>query len=278
MIMPLNGIPKKGIRNESTKLLVGVLAMFTTYAARSAPNEANPAMEEFLKPTRYLTVESTPIRQAVEPFRAISDPSARAVAIHDWVRDQIAFGFSSDFWRQTADEVLKSRVGYCNTKSTLFVTMLRATGIPARQVFVSIRGDILRGIVDAGSYVDHSYTELFLEGRWIRTDSYIVDQPLFDAASRQLALEKQSIGYGIVLDGTTHFNGSQDSFSQFKNDGTLPALSDANYGVFEDVGDFYRRGENVRNGGWFTALIFRLFAGSFTRRVAALRSLPLSGP
>jgi hypothetical protein len=30
------------------------------------------------------------------------------------------------------------------------------------QVFVSIRGDILKGFLDPGSYVDHSYTEVRL--------------------------------------------------------------------------------------------------------------------
>ena len=42
-----------------------------------------------------------------------------------------------------ASEVLRAKVGYCNTKATLFIALLRAAGVPARQHFVDLRNVLI---------------------------------------------------------------------------------------------------------------------------------------
>jgi transglutaminase-like putative cysteine protease len=61
-----------------------------------------------------------------------TSPADQAVRLHDFVRDQVPFGWAPAFDRQRASEVLASRIGFCNTKSTLLVALLRAAAIPAR--------------------------------------------------------------------------------------------------------------------------------------------------
>jgi transglutaminase-like putative cysteine protease len=141
-------------------------------------------------------------------------------------------------------DALTSKIGFCNTKSTLFVAMLRAAGIPAKQHFVNINAKILSGILNPGTeYVDHSYTQVFLNGAWLKVDSYIVDLKLANAARLKLQQENQLVGYGVHRNGVSTWDGTSDAFSQFLNDGSYKNLSTNDYGVFEDVDAFYRSGK-----------------------------------
>ena len=120
----------------------------------------------------------------------------RAVVLHDFVRDEIRFGFTPHFYAMSAADVLAARIGYGHTKATLFIALLRAAGIEARQQFVDLHAAVWRGLLDLHTpFVDHSYTEVRLGGAWIPTDSYVVDMPLFRAA--QAALRARQSGLWI---------------------------------------------------------------------------------
>jgi transglutaminase-like putative cysteine protease len=230
--------------------------------------------EKFLSATAYIDSEHPRIRAAVnQSTSGLTSPVDRAVRIHDFVRDSVRFGWSTGFYDQSASEVLRHGVGYCNTKSTLFVAMLRAAGIPARQRFVNIHASILDPFTDPGTpYVDHSYTEVLLDRNWLSVDSYIVDKPLFAKAKRRLERETKVVGYGVHLDGTCEWNGKTDSFAQFVRTGRFPELTRSDFGVFEDVGAFYASGNGVNKFNGLVRLAFGLVARSANQRIEALRS------
>jgi transglutaminase-like putative cysteine protease len=121
----------------------------------------------------------------------------------------------------------------------LFVALLRALGIEARQQFVDLDAGIWRGLLDLHTpFVDHSFTEVRLRGAWVATDSYIVDRPLFRAAHATLVSRRLSRGYGIVASGRTEWDGRTPSFVQFGWDD--PTATRHRWGVFPDVNAFYR--------------------------------------
>ncbi|MEM7408244.1 MAG: transglutaminase-like domain-containing protein [Pseudomonadota bacterium] len=164
----------------------------------------------------------------------------QAVRIHDYVRDEIAFGWTSEFHRMSPLDVLEARVGYCNTKGTLFIALLRAVGIRARQHFVDMSSDVLWGLAETdGKFVDHSFAEVYLDGRWLKVDSYVVDQPLFKRAQRKLENAGRQLGFGIHREGNIEWDGTEDNFVQFVNDGSVPGFSRRDYGVFKGPADFY---------------------------------------
>lgn len=204
--------------------------------------QAAPSDAVFLASTNVIDAEHplvvATVNDLLEP--GLSDRE-KAVRIHNFVRDEIRFGWQREFYEVRASEVLTSRIGYCNTKSTLFIAMLRAAGIPARPYFVDLDTRLLSGIINTGTpYVDHSFTEVLLEGQWVRTDSYIVDASLFAAARDRLEREGRMIGYGIHRQGTVEWNGRDDAFSQFVNDGSSPSFTTRDHGVHADVLTFYR--------------------------------------
>ena len=228
----------------------------------------------FTSPTKYINSEHPNIRTATQI--AVGDaisPVERAIRIHDFVRDRVAFGWASRFYDQTASEILQSGIGYCNTKGTLMVAMLRAAGIPARQHFVDIHASILAPYIDPGTaYVDHSFTEVLLQGRWVAVDSYIVDKPLFVAAKKKLTQTSKVLGFGVHLDGTCDWDGQNDAFAQFLNTGRFAMLSTNDHGLFEDVAAFYASGTGVNKLNPILRLGFGLFVRSANQRIATLRS------
>lgn len=233
--------------------------------------EASPS--EFLSATRYLDFKASSVMDAVRAAtKAATTEREKALGIFAFVRDRIPFGFGRGFWDQTASEVLRMGRGYCNTKSTLFVAMLRGAGIPARQVFVDIDASVLDGVISPGTpLVDHSYTEVYLEGAWRRTDAYITDEALFPKAQARVQKEGGVMGYGVHTAGSCDWNGLDASFAQYNMNDPRP-LGRQIWGVHADVGAFYdatpdawNRLNSVLRAG------FGVLAGQANARLDAIR-------
>jgi transglutaminase-like putative cysteine protease len=232
------------------------------------------AESNHLEPTKYIDSKNAALILQVNKIVAgAKSEIEKAVLIHDFVRDTVSFGWSASFYDQKASEVLESKIGYCNTKSTLFVAMLRAAGIPAKQRFVNISAKILEGILDPGTaYVDHSYTEVFLQGTWLKVDSYIVDAKLANSARRKLQQENRVLGYGVHRYGVSNWDGTSNAFSQFLDDGSFKNLSTRDFGVYEDIEAFYRSGNGVNELNFGLRLVLRFFVIGANNRAEALRN------
>jgi Transglutaminase-like superfamily len=265
-------------RNFVHHALLTSTAMSTTaIAAASTADITN----EKVKPTS-INLQSTALIQANHP-RIIrlakeivggeqSAPKA-AVLVHDWVRDEIAFGIPSGFYETSATEVLDAKVGYCNTKVSLFQSLLRALSIPTRMRMMDLSAQVLQGLFDPGtSYVDHAITEVFLSDRWVQVDSYVVDSRLAAAARKKLLLSKNKAGFGIHLNGMSQWNGTSDNFIQYRNDETIANYVLKNHGIFADVLDFYKTVPEARNRKTFaTSLAIRFGHGFINSQILKVR-------
>lgn len=210
----------------------------------------------------------TIIQKADDLVNGLSDNGDRARAIHRFVRDRIAFGFVGAPWNIRASDVLHDRIGYSMTKTSLFVALVRAAGIPARIVFTDIGSEIFTGFLEPGTpLVDHCYAELWLNDRWLSIDSHIVDAPLFQAAQAQLQKEGRTLGYGVHVDGTINWDGQSDSFVQLAGR-PEEGLAETFHGRFGDADMFHKATlENRMKQGMGSAP--RLFLAN--RRVTRIR-------
>ena len=231
-------------------------------------------MKEYLKETKFLNFNSNNIKYTVNNLvKDLQDDKEKSIKIHDFIRDTIMFGFNKKFYDMKASEVLDAKRGFCNNKSTLFVAMLRCAGIPSRIVFVDIDKNILQGIVDPRTdYVDHSYSEVYLNNKWIKVDSYIVDTKLFESAKLKLINSEKRIGYGIHKDGSSFWDGENDSFSQYVyND--LENISTKEYGVYEDIGHFYKNeAETWNKANLIQSTVFFLFSSAMNHTINKIRN------
>lgn len=250
------------------------------------PNNPN---ERFLKETTYINFSDPKIQAALNNtlhINALKTPKQKALAIHNFIRDEILFGFNPLFYDLKASDVLALKRGYAVNKSTLFVAMLRAVGIPSRQVFVDISKKLLKGlspimgtsVLVPTKYLDHCYTEVLLDNKWLKVDSYVVDGALFKAAQAKLseARNRKLMGWALHRDGTNEWDGEKNAFSQFINkceddcDCGVPGgsgggncggcgcggirrgnvekrISKNFFGVYDDVKEFYKKEENAWN-------------------------------
>ena len=145
----------------------------------------------------------------------------KAIALHNYVRENVKFGFNKYFDAAQPDYTLACGQGHCNPKSRLMVALFRAAGLEGHQHFVVIPKEILKGAIPASRYwmipaeLSHSYVEVKVEGTWCAIDSYIVDTALLRAAQARLAKEGRSLGYGVRVNSTNVWDGQSNAFSQF---------------------------------------------------------------
>lgn len=187
----------------------------------------------WLQPFGLIDSDSEAVKTAVAQATqgCTESQTEKAVAIYRYVRDRIMFGFSAGFDQLSASQVLSARRGFCNPKSTLFVAMLRAAGIPARQHMASINMNVLTGLgPPTDVYGDHALSEVYLGGRWLLVDSYTVDPLLYKAGMAAICEHGLSMGFGVHADGVNDWDGTGHSFVQY----VMPAASSAQPGSGTD--------------------------------------------
>ncbi len=266
---------------DSTTMTRREMVCLTASAAISAPlaawataQPATPPPTSRL-PTRLVDSQHPAIVALASDLTAgAASDRERAVRIHDAVRDRIRFGLAPAFYDMKASEVLQAGVGYCNTKTTLFSALLRASGLATRVRMVDLSASVLRGLFSPGTdTVDHAITEVFIDEAWYPVDSYVVDSELVAAARAMLEQEGRPAGYGINAAGTSHWDGHMPSFIQaVPTAGSVPTIVHE-WGAFEDIDDFYRRTPGARNRlTRINGLLIRLGAAGINRTIDSVRS------
>lgn len=103
------------------------------------------------------------------------EPRARAVALYYAVRDGLRYdpyeiNMAPEGMRASA--VLEAGRGFCVTKAVVYAAVLRAAGIGARIGFADVRNHMssqrLREAMGTDLFRYHGYTEVLLDGRWIK--------------------------------------------------------------------------------------------------------------
>lgn len=99
----------------------------------------------------------------------------RAVSLYYAVRDAIRYNPFLDFSRDEAyraSSVLELGEGFCVGKAALLAACARAVGVPARVGFADVKNHLttprLRELMGSDLFIYHGYTELLLEGRWVK--------------------------------------------------------------------------------------------------------------
>ena len=99
----------------------------------------------------------------------------KAVALYHSVRDEIRYDpYRLDLSQEgmKASTTLKNRYGWCVPKAVLLAACCRACNIPARLGFGDVKNHMsterLRRQMQTDVFYWHGFTEIFLEGRWVK--------------------------------------------------------------------------------------------------------------
>ncbi|WP_307796201.1 transglutaminase family protein [Amycolatopsis sp. 195334CR] len=142
-------------------------------------------LDAYRSATYFLDSDSAEVRAfTARVVGATADPATRAALLFEQVRESIRyspFAISPDPADYRASAVIGSGSTWCVPKAVLLTAAARAAGIPARLGFADVRNHLtspaLRARMGdaADVFVYHGYSELFLDGRWVKA------APTFDS-------------------------------------------------------------------------------------------------
>ena len=155
-----------------------------------------------------------------------SGATAKAVSLYYAVRDLIPYtfyGIKLERKRFKASYVLNLEAAFCIQKAVLMAAVARAADIPSRLGFADVRNHLatekLLRQMRTNVFAFHGYTELFLNGKWVKAT------PAFNLS----LCEK----FGVK---PLEFDGLHDSvFHPFDEAGSKHMEYLRDYGVFEDL-------------------------------------------
>ena len=156
----------------------------------------------------------------------LTDPIAKAVAIHDAVRDHWQYTATKISFREDdlkASSLLQRKEGHCIEKASFMIACCRAHDIPARLCLAKVKNHIaaedVERVLGTDELVPHGYLEAYLDGKWVKAT------PAFN---KELC---QKLGVDSL-----EFDGRTDAlFQQYSKAGGVFMEYLDDYGHFEDV-------------------------------------------
>lgn len=132
-------------------------------------------MNQYLSPARFIDSDDPGVAAFSRTHSLGVSQRERAVSLYYAVRDAIRYNPFLDFadpqvYRASA--VLAAGEGFCVGKAALLAAAARAAGIPARVGFADVKNHLtsprLAETMGSDLFIYHGYTELQLEGRWVK--------------------------------------------------------------------------------------------------------------
>jgi hypothetical protein len=196
-------------------------------------------------------LRSTPLLDLQDPrlwIRATSltqlslNDRAKVLAIYAFVK-RLPYRRPFKMGHRSAREVLDAGWGDGPDKATLMIALLRQVGVPARLRIVRMDGRILRGLADHLPSISWPFVEVWLDGRWIRTDTYIFDAAYTAAAREALKASGERYGFGVYVDG-------QSLWTALESVSLSPLPPGSDPMVLEDMGPFHDHDDYMASSGF----------------------------
>jgi hypothetical protein len=144
---------------------------------------------------------------------------------------------------RSARAVLDAGAGDGPDKATLMIALLRLSGVPARLRVVVMRGEIMRGLVDNLKVISRPFVEAYVDGQWMRTDTYIFDATYMAAARQALKAAGATWGYGVHVEGPMLWTALESTT-------TSPLPFDQDPMVVQDMGCFHDTADYMASEGF----------------------------
>jgi len=103
-----------------------------------------------------------------------ADAVSRAVKLYYAVREILydPYYAGEDRWYFRASDCLRAKRGFCIPKAALLAAAAQSVGIPARVGYADVRNHLstqkLIELIGGDLFIWHGFTELYLEGRWVK--------------------------------------------------------------------------------------------------------------
>lgn len=217
-------------------------------------------MKKYLESTPILDYDSPNITKLIEQRNWNSlEADMKIREIYNYVRDDIKFGYNIDD-NISASIVLKDGYGQCNTKSNLFMALLRAVNIPNRIHGFTINKALQKGAITGIWYllspknILHSWVEVFYDNKWYNLEGLILDKPYLKALQNLFPECSDSFcGYGVFTESLSNpqiewnVNNTYIQERGINND----------FGLFDSPDKFY--GKHQQKLNWIKKVIYKKY-------------------
>ena len=201
-------------------------------------------MDRFLKQTPLLNYEASQIQELINQRKWQELTYYDKIhMIYNFVRDEIPFGYNQDDVIP-ATQILFDGYGQCNTKTILFMALLRAVGIPCRIYGTWIDKSVQKGVVPfiyyllAPKKLLHSWADVYYEGDWYSMEGLIIDTPYLKSVQEKFAANNGPFcGLGISVDDLSNPNVEWNKCDTCIQKG---AVTDY-LGIFDSPDDLYTK-------------------------------------
>ncbi|MGE4518580.1 MAG: transglutaminase family protein [Desulfobacteraceae bacterium] len=227
--------------------------------------EKNP--EFYLEPTFFIDSGHPVVKDFVKKNTSEEmDKKEKSVALFYAVRDQIFYSpYDIDFTQKgmKASSIIERKKGYCVAKAVALCGALRAAGIPSRLGLADVKNHLttkrLREIMGTDTFYYHGYTEIYLDGKWIKAtptfNSELCEK--FRVKPLDFDGENDSLFHEFDEQGRKHMSYIKDfgHYDELPFDEILRRSLDVYKNLFTKLdktvsGDFAREAEeDFKNGG-----------------------------
>jgi transglutaminase-like putative cysteine protease len=132
-------------------------------------------MNQYLQAASYVDSTHPAVIGFARQHAKGANDRERAVALYYAVRDTVRYNPFQNFMADTtyrASACLEHNLGWCVSKAALLAATARAAGIAARVGFADVKNHLttpeLTAKMGTDLFVYHGYTELELDGRWVK--------------------------------------------------------------------------------------------------------------
>ncbi len=133
-------------------------------AGSSSTSKVPASLQPYLKATKNCQVTNSQIKSLASKItRGKTTTYAKAVAIFNWVRNNLGYSFYYNT-KKGAVGALNARTGNCVDTAHLVIALERAAGIPARYVHGNAR-------FTSGHVYGHVWAEVYVNGKWYKADA-----------------------------------------------------------------------------------------------------------
>lgn len=201
----------------------------------------------------------------------------KALALYAFVK-RIPFAHPFKMRLHTAREVLQQPCADSADKATLWVALMRIAGFAARIRYLTLDTEVLRGLPSAMPQPLRPVVEVFRDGRWVGTDSYIFDAAYSAAALRRLQVQGWARGYAIHVDAQLLWDGLHGAYlGAWAPDDDPMVLHD--HGVYCDPLEFFSSPEyRETHARLARAVRWNVLAPAIERAIRELREHALPAP
>jgi transglutaminase-like putative cysteine protease len=132
-------------------------------------------MKEFLQATRFVDSDHPQVVEFARKHAVGKAHREKAVALYYAVRDSVRYNPFQNFTLDDAyrgSACLARNEGWCVPKAALLAACARVAGIPARVGYADVKNHLttpaLTAKMGTDLFVFHGYTDLFLDGNWVK--------------------------------------------------------------------------------------------------------------